>query len=190
MDGYLTGPNKLGAVRVIKVAALLFAGSFLADTAQAQVLAFNEPSVAAFGQANMPGRGLATDTTARLRRQVVNFATRKRPARSSSIRRTPISTSCSAAARRSATASASAAKASPGPASRPSSASPNGRTGMPPAEMLARQPYLPRFMAGGPGNPLGARAMYLGGTVYRIHGTNEAGHHRQARVQRLHPHAQ
>jgi lipoprotein-anchoring transpeptidase ErfK/SrfK len=42
----------------------------------------------------------------------------------------------------------------------------------PPAEMLARQPYLPRFMAGGPGNPLGARAMYLGGTIYRIHGTN------------------
>ena len=39
-------------------------------------------------------------------------------------------------------------------------------------EMLARQPYLPRFMAGGPGNPLGARAMYLGGSVYRIHGTN------------------
>jgi lipoprotein-anchoring transpeptidase ErfK/SrfK len=43
----------------------------------------------------------------------------------------------------------------------------------PPAEMLQRQPYLPRFMAGGPGNPLGARAMYLGGTVYRIHGTNK-----------------
>ncbi len=43
----------------------------------------------------------------------------------------------------------------------------------PPAEMIARQPYLPRFMAGGPGNPLGARAMYLGGTLYRIHGTNE-----------------
>jgi lipoprotein-anchoring transpeptidase ErfK/SrfK len=42
----------------------------------------------------------------------------------------------------------------------------------PPAEMIARQPYLPRFMAGGPSNPLGARAMYLGGTVYRIHGTN------------------
>ncbi len=39
-------------------------------------------------------------------------------------------------------------------------------------EMIARQPYLPRHMAGGPGNPLGARAMYLGGTVYRIHGTN------------------
>jgi lipoprotein-anchoring transpeptidase ErfK/SrfK len=42
----------------------------------------------------------------------------------------------------------------------------------PPEEMIQRQPYLPRFMAGGPGNPLGARAMYLGGTVYRIHGTN------------------
>jgi lipoprotein-anchoring transpeptidase ErfK/SrfK len=42
----------------------------------------------------------------------------------------------------------------------------------PPAEMIARQPYLPRFMAGGPGNPLGARAMYLGSTQYRIHGTN------------------
>src|SRR6202021_2652016 len=43
----------------------------------------------------------------------------------------------------------------------------------PPAEMLSRQPYLPRFMAGGPGNPLGARAMYLGETEYRIHGTNK-----------------
>jgi lipoprotein-anchoring transpeptidase ErfK/SrfK len=42
----------------------------------------------------------------------------------------------------------------------------------PPPEMIERQPYLPRFMAGGPGNPLGARAMYLGKTVYRIHGTN------------------
>jgi len=43
----------------------------------------------------------------------------------------------------------------------------------PPAEMIARQPYLPRYMAGGPGNPMGARAMYLGNTVYRIHGTND-----------------
>jgi lipoprotein-anchoring transpeptidase ErfK/SrfK len=42
----------------------------------------------------------------------------------------------------------------------------------PPPEMLKRQPYLPRFMAGGPQNPLGARAMYLSGSVYRIHGTN------------------
>ncbi len=43
---------------------------------------------------------------------------------------------------------------------------------VPPPEMIHRQPYLPRQMAGGPGNPLGARAMYLGETVYRIHGTN------------------
>lgn len=42
----------------------------------------------------------------------------------------------------------------------------------PPPEMIARQPYLPRWMAGGPGNPLGARALYLGETIYRIHGTN------------------
>jgi lipoprotein-anchoring transpeptidase ErfK/SrfK len=42
----------------------------------------------------------------------------------------------------------------------------------PPADLIAREPYLPRFMAGGPGNPLGARAMNLGNTDYRIHGTN------------------
>jgi lipoprotein-anchoring transpeptidase ErfK/SrfK len=39
--------------------------------------------------------------------------------------------------------------------------------------MLRRRPDLPRHMAGGPNNPLGARAMYLGGTLYRIHGSNE-----------------
>jgi lipoprotein-anchoring transpeptidase ErfK/SrfK len=43
----------------------------------------------------------------------------------------------------------------------------------PPAEMLKRRPDLPRYMAGGPANPLGARAMYLGGSLYRIHGSNE-----------------
>jgi len=43
----------------------------------------------------------------------------------------------------------------------------------PPQEMIARQPYLPRMVAGGPGNPLGARAMYLGSSEYRIHGTND-----------------
>ena len=57
----------------------------------------------------------------------------------------------------------------------------------PPAEMIARQPYLPRFMAGGPGNPLGARAMYLGSSVYRIHGTNDPVDDRQVRVVGLHP---
>jgi lipoprotein-anchoring transpeptidase ErfK/SrfK len=43
----------------------------------------------------------------------------------------------------------------------------------PPAEMLKRRPDLPRHMAGGPDNPLGARAMYIGSTIYRIHGSNE-----------------
>jgi lipoprotein-anchoring transpeptidase ErfK/SrfK len=43
----------------------------------------------------------------------------------------------------------------------------------PPAEMIARQPYLPRMTMGGPGNPLGARALYLGTSEYRIHGTND-----------------
>lgn len=44
----------------------------------------------------------------------------------------------------------------------------------PPADMRRRQPYLPAFVPGGPDNPLGARALYLGNTLYRIHGTNEA----------------
>ncbi|MGB3271333.1 MAG: L,D-transpeptidase [Xanthobacteraceae bacterium] len=43
----------------------------------------------------------------------------------------------------------------------------------PPAQMLRRRPDLPRFMKGGPDNPLGARALYLGSTLYRIHGSNE-----------------
>jgi lipoprotein-anchoring transpeptidase ErfK/SrfK len=43
----------------------------------------------------------------------------------------------------------------------------------PPSQMLRRRPDLPRYMAGGPDNPLGARALYLGGSLYRIHGSNE-----------------
>ena len=43
----------------------------------------------------------------------------------------------------------------------------------PPAEMLRRRPDLPRYMKGGPDNPLGARALYIGSTIYRIHGSNE-----------------
>jgi lipoprotein-anchoring transpeptidase ErfK/SrfK len=43
----------------------------------------------------------------------------------------------------------------------------------PPAQMLKRRPDLPRYMPGGPNNPLGARALYLGSTLYRIHGSNE-----------------
>ena len=57
----------------------------------------------------------------------------------------------------------------------------------PPEEMIQRQPYLPRWMAGGPGNPLGARAMYLGATVYRIHGTNQPTDHRHRGFVRLLP---
>jgi lipoprotein-anchoring transpeptidase ErfK/SrfK len=45
---------------------------------------------------------------------------------------------------------------------------------VPPPQMLKRQPYLPRHMKGGPENPLGARALYIGSTIYRIHGTNDA----------------
>ena len=52
----------------------------------------------------------------------------------------------------------------------------------------AANPYLPRHMAGGPGNPLGARrAMYLGGTIYRIHGTNMPENHRHPGIIGLHP---
>ena len=46
-------------------------------------------------------------------------------------------------------------------------------TWTPPAQMLKRRPALPRFMPGGPDNPMGARALYLGSTLYRIHGSNE-----------------
>ena len=97
------------------------------------------------------------------------------------------SISCSATARRCATASASAAKASPGRASRRSQRKAEWPDWYPPAEMIARQPYLPRMIAGGPGNPLGARAMYIGGTVYRIHGTNEPTTIGKHVSSRLHP---
>jgi lipoprotein-anchoring transpeptidase ErfK/SrfK len=52
----------------------------------------------------------------------------------------------------------------------------------PPPEMLRRRPDLPRHMEGGPANPLGARALYLGSSLYRIHGTQRAEHDRPKRV--------
>jgi len=55
--------------------------------------------------------------------------------------------------------------------------------------MLARRPDLPRHMEGGPQNPLGARAMYLGSSLYRIHGSTSLDHRHQ-RVVGLHPDAQ
>ena len=109
-----------------------------------------------------------------------NFGARKSsiarpspPARSSSTRRIRISISCSATARHCATALAWAARGSPGRAPSASPEWPKWPDWNPPAEMIERQPYLPRFMAGGEGNPLGARALYLGNTLYRIHGTNQ-----------------
>ena len=57
----------------------------------------------------------------------------------------------------------------------------------PPAEMVSRQPYLPRFMAGGPGNPLGARAMYLGETEYQDSRHQQARYNREAGFVRLYP---
>jgi lipoprotein-anchoring transpeptidase ErfK/SrfK len=57
----------------------------------------------------------------------------------------------------------------------------------PPAEMIERQPYLPRFMAGGPGNPMGARALYLGNTVYQYPRHQRAGNDRACGVVRLLP---
>ena len=60
----------------------------------------------------------------------------------------------------------------------------------PPAQMLRRRPDLPRHMEGGIDNPLGARAMYLAGTLYRIHGSNEPDDDRPGRLLRLHPHDQ
>ena len=57
----------------------------------------------------------------------------------------------------------------------------------PPAQMLRRRPDLPRHMAGGIENPLGARAIYLGGTLYRIHGSNEPETHRPGGVVGLLP---
>ena len=109
-----------------------------------------------------------------------NFGARKssiaRPsplARSSSTRRIRISISCSATARHCATALAWAARGFTWSGTERISRLAKWPDWNPPAEMIERQPYLPRFMAGGEGNPLGARALYLGNTIYRIHGTNQ-----------------
>ena len=113
------------------------------------------------------------ETPAQFKRQIVAYTGSEAPGTIiiDTGRHLPLSRAA-AAARRSATASASAATASAGPACRRITKKAEWPDWTPPAEMIQRQPYLPRFMAGGPTNPLGARAMYLGGTVYRIHGTN------------------
>jgi hypothetical protein len=83
------------------------------------------------------------------------------------------SISCSPARRPCATASALAVRASSGRAPSLSPARLSGRSWTPPSQMLKRRPDLPRFMPGGPENPMGARALYLGSSLYRIHGSNE-----------------
>lgn len=174
MDGNLTSPNRLGGTRAIKVAALLLASVFVADTAQAQMFATIN-----VGGAPTISRQASRDTVApgvsqaRLQRQVVNFPTAEAPG--TIVIDTPNTYLYFVLG------SGKAIRYGVGV----------GRDGftwsgvktierksewpdwLPPADMLARQPYLPRFVAGGPGNPLGARAMYLSGSVYRIHGTNK-----------------
>ena len=106
------------------------------------------------------------------RRPCIGAIRNSSAARSSSRPRTVGSITCSATDARSNMASASAASASPGPAKKRFRASASGQTG-PPPPMLKRSPDLPRHMAGGMENPLGARALYLGSSQYRIHGSNE-----------------
>ena len=74
--------------------------------------------------------------------------------------------------KRCATRSVSVRRATPGPARIRSAPNANGRVDST-AEMRKRKPGLPAYMPGGKDNPLGARALYLGNTLYRIHGTNE-----------------
>jgi len=169
MDGHLTGPIKLGAGRAIKVAALLFASALLADSAQAQMLAaLAEPSNPTFTKDTN-----ATAAAFRLRRQVVNYATPEAPG--TIIIDTPNTylyfvLGGGKAIRYGVGVGREGFTWSGVKTIERKSEWPDW---LPPADMLVRQPYLPRFMAGGPGNPLGARAMYLSGSVYRIHGTNK-----------------
>lgn len=86
-----------------------------------------------------------------------------------------------------ATASASAARVSPGRGVKTVERKAEWPDWTPPPEMIARAPHLPRFMAGGPTNPLGARAMYLAGS-HRIHGTNAPSTIGSRAVVGLHPH--
>ena len=60
----------------------------------------------------------------------------------------------------------------------------------PPAAMRRRQPGLPKYMPGGINNPLGARALYLGSSIYRIHGTNAPPDDRAGGIERMHPDGQ
>jgi lipoprotein-anchoring transpeptidase ErfK/SrfK len=161
-------------------AALLVTGAALwTSTAQAQVLAmFSESNIAPIFHQIAPDRGMTdengvtAETPARLRRQVVEYSTTEAPG--TVIVDTPNTylyfvLGGGKAIRYGIGVGRDGFTWSGVKTIERKSEWPDW---IPPADMLQRQPYLPRFMAGGPGNPLGARAMYLGGTVYRIHGTN------------------
>ncbi len=175
MDGNLTSPNKLGGTRAIKVAALLLASVFVADTAQAQMFA----TINVGGAPAISRQGVSRDTVApgasqsRLQRQVVSYPTAEAPG--TIVIDTPNTylyfvLGGGKAIRYGVGVGRDGFTWSGVKTIERKSEWPDW---LPPADMLARQPYLPRFVAGGPGNPLGARAMYLSGSVYRIHGTNK-----------------
>jgi lipoprotein-anchoring transpeptidase ErfK/SrfK len=168
MDGNLTSPNKLGGIRAIKVAALLLASAFVADTAQAQMFA----TINGLG-APAISRQTPETSQSRLQRQIVNYPTAEAPG--TIVIDTPNTylyfvLGGGKAIRYGIGVGRDGFTWSGVKTIERKSEWPDW---LPPADMLARQPYLPRFVAGGPGNPLGARAMYLSGSVYRIHGTNK-----------------
>ena len=174
MDGNLTSPNRLGGTRAIKVAALLLASAFVADTAHAQMFATinvgGAPTISRQASRDTVAPG---ESQARLQRQVVNFPTAEAPG--TIIIDTPNTylyfvLGGGKAIRYGVGVGREGFTWSGVKTIERKSEWPDW---LPPADMLARQPYLPRFVAGGPGNPLGARAMYLSGSVYRIHGTNK-----------------
>ena len=175
MDGNLTSPNRLGGTRAIKVAALLLASAFVADTAHAQMFA----TINVGGAPTISRQGVSRDmitpdvSQSRLQRQMVNYPTAEAPG--TIIIDTPNTylyfvLGGGKAIRYGVGVGREGFTWSGVKTIERKSEWPDW---LPPADMLARQPYLPRFVAGGPGNPLGARAMYLSGSVYRIHGTNK-----------------
>ncbi len=162
-------------IRAIGAMFVVLGAAAWCGVAQSQVLAMNlwsDGGLALRQVGSDPASDGTTIVPARLHRQVVAYRSAEPPG--TVIIDTPIRICISswAVGRRSATASALGEKGSRGQALKPLNVKLSGRIRIPPADMLHRQPYLPRFLAGGPGNPLGARAMYLAGTVYRIHGTN------------------
>jgi lipoprotein-anchoring transpeptidase ErfK/SrfK len=175
MVGSFTSPRKLGGARAVKVAALLLASAFVADTAQAQMFA----TLSGSGAPTISKQGFSQDMVApgasqsRLQRQIVNYPTAE--AAGTIIIDTPNTylyfvLGGGKAIRYGVGVGREGFTWSGVKTIERKSEWPDW---LPPADMLARQPYLPRFVAGGPGNPLGARAMYLSGSVYRIHGTNK-----------------